>query len=97
MAGNLVQINLLGTRFSIQTDQDPTYIQGLLRNLTERTLDIQNGMGLEDPVKVAILAGLFLEDELAKSRNDSSDLKAQEEVEKLRLHMIKSIEETLSN
>ncbi len=96
MAGNLVQINLLGTRFSIQTDQDPDYLQGLLRNLTKRTLDIQNSLGLDDPVKVAILAGLFLEDELTKCREEYQDRKTQEEVEKLRLLMIKSIEETLS-
>lgn len=97
MAGNLVQINLLGSRFSIQTDQDPDYLQKLLHNLSKRVSDIQTNLGLEDPLKVAILAGLFLEDDLVKCRDEKQNREIQEEVEKLRLHMLKSIEETLSN
>ena len=97
MAGNLVQINLLGTRFSIQTDQSPDYIQTLLNRLSRRSLDIQKSLGSDDPLKAAIIMGLFLEDELAKSHEEYLDKKTQEEVERIHLDMLKSIDETLKN
>jgi len=97
MSGNLVQINLLGTRFTIQTDQNPQYIQSLLDRLSIRFDEIQQSLGIDDPVKVALLGALFLQDDLIKINDENIDKKTQEEVEKLRLHMIKSIEETIGN
>jgi cell division protein ZapA (FtsZ GTPase activity inhibitor) len=96
MAGNLVQISLLGTRFSIQTDQDPKYVQHLLDDLAKRISHIQGSLKIEDPVRAALLAGLFLEDDLAQCRSSHPDGVLLEEVEKLHLSMIKSIDQTLS-
>lgn len=97
MAENLVQIEMLGTRFFIQTDQEPEYIQGLLQNLKKRVLEIQEKIGLKDPVKVAILVALFLEDTLAKHKVEGFNREDHEEVEQLRLNMIKSIERVLAD
>jgi cell division protein ZapA (FtsZ GTPase activity inhibitor) len=68
MAGDLVQICLLGTRFSISTDETPEYIHKLVEDLSGRFAFVQDSVGLRDPLKVAILAGLFLEDELSALR-----------------------------
>ncbi len=96
MAGNLVQISLLGTRFSIQTDQDPKYVQHLLEDLSKRIAHIQGNLKIEDPVRAALLAGLFLEDDLSQCRASHPDKVIIDEVEKLHLSMIKSIDQTLS-
>lgn len=87
-------IDVLGTRISIETDQAPEYFQELVSRVRERSERIRGSLSLNDPLKLAVLTSIFLEDELAKCRSgypsDDSD-----EVERLRLSMIKCIDETL--
>ncbi|MDR1894556.1 MAG: cell division protein ZapA [Spirochaetales bacterium] len=64
MSGHLVQISLLGTRFSISTDEDPDYIHRLISDLSRRCAVITETLGPMEPLKTAILACLFLQNEL---------------------------------
>ena len=103
MAGNLVHINLLGTRFSIETDEKPEYIQSLIENLDKKLSTLESSTGLRDPLKLSLLSGILLEDELNKCltrRNpiqnvteiNSKDLL---EAEKLTLNILQNLDKTL--
>jgi len=95
MASNLVHINLLGTRFSIHTDENPEYIQQLIENLDERFTALEKSTGLKDPLKLALLTGLFLEDEIQKSRDSASHPIEDTEAEKLTLQILENLDKTL--
>lgn len=104
MAGNLVHINLLGTRFSIETDEKPEYLQSLIENLDSRLTRLENTTGLHDPIKLSLLAGILLEDEIYKSNLSKNEnindavLKNREdliEAEKLTLNILENIDKTL--
>ncbi|MBI9103406.1 MAG: cell division protein ZapA [Spirochaetales bacterium] len=103
MAGNLVHINLLGTRFSIETDEKPEYLQSLIENLDKRLSQLGSSTGLQNPLKLSLLAGILLEDELLKcmkSRNRQESIGPEKtedfkEAERLTLHILKKIDKTL--
>jgi cell division protein ZapA (FtsZ GTPase activity inhibitor) len=63
-----MHIEILGQSFSIKTDDSPDYIQSLVSELKQRYAAISTRMGVADPLRVAILAGLFLLDDLKKSK-----------------------------
>lgn len=63
-----MHIEILGQSFSIKTDDSPEYIQSLMSELKQRYAVISTRMGVADPLRVAILAGLFLLDDLKKTQ-----------------------------
>ena len=103
MAGNLVHINLLGTRFSIETDEKPEYLQNLIESLDKRLSSIEKATGLRDPLKLSLLVGILLEDEvkkignISKKNTEKGDLSPEEsyEAEQLTLNILKNIDKTL--
>ncbi len=60
-------IEILGQSFSLKSDDSPEYIQGLADELKQRYARISARMNVADPLRVAILAGLFLLDDVKKS------------------------------
>jgi cell division protein ZapA (FtsZ GTPase activity inhibitor) len=63
---NDLRIDILGTSFSIAADEDPAYLESLLnqyRIVIENTRKIA---AIEDPLKIAIIAGFLLCDEIQK-------------------------------
>lgn len=64
-----MHIEILGQSFSIKTDDSPEYVQSLVSELKQRYAVISTRMGVADPLRVAILAGLFLLDDLKKTQS----------------------------
>ncbi len=95
MAENLVHINLLGTRFSIETDEEPEYLYQLIHKLEDRLSQLEKATGLQEPLKIALLAGLFLEDEILKSSDSENNYRELHEAERLTLHILENIDKTL--
>jgi Uncharacterized protein conserved in bacteria len=62
-----IHIEILGQSFTIKTDDSPEYIQSLVDDLKQRYARISARMNVADPLRVAILAGLFLLDDVKKS------------------------------
>ncbi|MDH7483209.1 MAG: cell division protein ZapA [Spirochaetales bacterium] len=62
-----MHIELLGQTFTLRTDDSPDYIQELVAELRQRYAMISTRMHVVDPLRVAILAGLFLLDEQKKA------------------------------
>ena len=68
--GKLV-IDVLGTSFSAQADEDDEYLEKLSSYYKEITSTIKKSTNLQDPMKISILAGITLVDELYKEKQKS--------------------------
>lgn len=74
----LLQIDILGTSFSIHADEDPSYLQALLSYYKRMVDSVEKKADLKDPLKTSILAGILLVDELYQERLKSSPKTQQE-------------------
>lgn len=68
---NRVEFNLLGQRFAIKSDAAPEYVKQLVAHVEKIIKQIQSGGAPQDPHKVAVLAALYIADELFQSREGS--------------------------
>jgi cell division protein ZapA (FtsZ GTPase activity inhibitor) len=59
-------INALGTSFSITAGEDPAYLDEVLTQYQVAVANTQGISGMKDPLKVAILTGFLLCDEINK-------------------------------
>ncbi|MBB5217972.1 MULTISPECIES: cell division protein ZapA [Treponema] len=85
-----IQINLLGSSFTIQAKEDEDYLKKLVDYYKEITRTISSTGRNIDPLQVSIIAGITLVDELYKEKkrnatcektiqgNTEEDLKAQQ-------------------
>jgi cell division protein ZapA (FtsZ GTPase activity inhibitor) len=63
---NDLLINVLGTSFSITAGEDPEYLNEVLAQYQVAIANTQGISGMKDPLKVAILTGFLLCDEINK-------------------------------
>jgi cell division protein ZapA (FtsZ GTPase activity inhibitor) len=61
-----MRIELLGTAFSIETDEDPEYLAELVSYFKNKVGEVKDSVRTTDPLKIAILSGLLVSDELHK-------------------------------
>ncbi len=71
-----MKIELLGTSFSIQTDEDPQYVQDLVDYFRTKVQDVQTRLTSGDPLKIAIVAGVLTADELFRLREQAAAAEA---------------------
>ena len=72
-----MHIEILGQSFTIKTDDSPEYIESLVEDLKQRYARISARMSVADPLRVAILAGLFLLDDLRKTASRPMSFKGK--------------------
>ncbi len=80
-----LRVELLGSSFYLQTDEDPVYVTELIDYFHTKIQDIQGSVQTSDPLKVAILSGLLAVDELFRARKslegyESADAEAAERI-----------------
>lgn len=103
MAKGTLQINILGTSFSIQADEDSLYLDKVYRRYSEAVENVTKTTALKESIKIAVLAGIMVTDELLKERaknstaNTDSRLASAElsEAEKITLQLINKIDDAL--
>lgn len=96
-------INILGTSFSIQAKENDSYLEELLLRYKKIITSIEQSTGLQDNLKISIMAGLSLCDELKQSElNTDSNLNKQRhtnselfEAERITLKLIDNIDKAL--
>ncbi|AEJ61653.1 hypothetical protein Spith_1389 [Spirochaeta thermophila DSM 6578] len=88
------EINILGTRFAIRTDQSPQHMEKVLSTYTRKVEEIMKKTGVQDSLKIAILAGLVLADELLHEQAESPS-PHDEELERLTSRILLQINEAL--
>lgn len=99
-----LHINLLGTSFAIQSNEDQEYLDKLLGYYSRITADVQK-MGTDNPTQIAILSGIMLCDELYKEKQTKVALEngtftpiqitTEEEVNRKTQEMIEKINKVL--
>jgi mannose-6-phosphate isomerase len=91
-----LHLDILGISFSITADEDPAYLEHLLDIYRKTTGDIAESTGLKDSLKIAILTGFLLCDELEKLKKDR-DLGNEEEQETLKrtLNLLSRLDEAM--
>ena len=99
MGSEVIQIKILGTTFSIRSDQDPAYISEIIQYIREKTEEIQQSTASADPLRTAVLSAMLITDELFKERQRSSgfpeESEASREATKLTAEIIKRLENSL--
>jgi len=93
-----VQISLLGTSFSIQADEDSEYLARIVEYLGKKVQEIETSVAIKDPLRVAILTGLLLTDELFKEKERGYEAPANlesEEVVRITQALIERIDKSL--
>ena len=94
-----LQINTLGTSFEIQAKEDDAYLKNLLSYFNQISNQIEASTELQDPLKIAILSGIMICDELYKEKKKNADnIDKKEdlfEAERLTLQMIEKITRVL--
>lgn len=102
MAKGTLQIDILGTSFSIKADEDTSYLEKILGYYKRIVNQIEAGGALTDPLKISILAGIMLSDELYKAKGRSLKFQAalennstDEEADRITKTLIEKIDKVL--
>ena len=98
MADNLISVQLLGTSFSLKSTENLDYLKEVVAYYEEKVEETRRGASLHDPLKIALLTGIVLADELIKERNRQSvSLSAPDadEAERITLSLIDKIDSIL--
>ena len=93
MKKSSLHFKLLGTSFSIAADEDNVYLESLLSKYKSVLENTQKATGVNDPLKLAILTGFLLCDEIEKIKLDKKN--ENQEAEQLTLDMIARIDEVI--
>ncbi|TVQ20505.1 MAG: cell division protein ZapA [Spirochaetaceae bacterium] len=72
-----MRIDILGTSFNVRTDEDPEYLREVVEHYRAKVREMERAGTTNDPLKLAILAGLVTADEFLKL-NGSLRVKASE-------------------
>ena len=96
-----LQIDLLGTSFAIEANEDDAYLQKLLSYYEKITREIERNGNLKTPLQVSILSGIMLCDELYKEKSQKAKVSQlnnenDAEAERLTIEMIKRIDGALA-
>ena len=103
-----LKIDMLGTNFTIQANEDDEYLDKLLGYSKRITEDVKQIESIKTPLQVAILSGIMICDELYKEKQNKIALEngeiiesvnenddTFEEIQKRTLEMINKIDKVL--
>ena len=89
-----MRIEILGTAFTIRTDEDPEYLAEVVEHYRSKVAEVQKSGTTSDPLKLAILAGILSSDEFLKLNGAAR--RSQVEVTQITDTLIGEIDEVLS-
>jgi cell division protein ZapA (FtsZ GTPase activity inhibitor) len=69
MGKSSLEVEILGTSFTVQSDADPRHLARVVEYLKSKVKAIQVSFSHYEPMKVCLLAGLNVVDELFQARN----------------------------
>jgi cell division protein ZapA len=73
VAVEVIAIDLLGTSFTVQTDETREYFETLLGELGRRLEILRGSTRVDDPLRLSILANITILDELVRLRGSSGE------------------------
>ncbi|MCL2411238.1 MAG: cell division protein ZapA [Treponema sp.] len=105
---NELCLDILGTSFTITTDESETYLEKIMTQYRAAVQNTQKISGIKEPLNIAILTGFLLCDEINKikqhlqEQKDASDQSLSEvswedqEIEERTLRLIAKLEHALN-
>lgn len=96
-----LQINTLGTSFTINAKEEPDYLKKLLDYFNQTVQMVEQTTTTQEPIQTAILTGIMLCDELYKEKlrllkiKKQIDAESLQEVERITAKIIESIDKAL--
>lgn len=91
---NELCLDILGTSFTITTDEEEAYLQKVLAQFKAAVENTQNISGIKDPLNAAVLTGFLLCDEINKIKQQLEDESI--EVNKRTMNLIAKLDEALT-
>ena len=73
MAKHLAEVDILGSSFTIKSDESTEHLSQLIEHFSSRVAEARRAMPQADSLRVAIVSGLNITDELFKAQRDASD------------------------
>jgi cell division protein ZapA len=100
MAVETIRVEMLGASFTIQTDESREYVESILAYLGTKVDKVSSSSHVDDPLKAAILAGVYIIDELFRERVENSvstglSGKDHDEISAVAQRLIARIDDTL--
>ena len=93
MEKSSLHFKLLGTSFTIQADEDKIYLENLLAKYKTILENTKAATSVDDPLKLAILTGFLLCDEIEKMKQEKNH-EGREALQRT-LNMIARIDEAI--
>ena len=92
-----VSISPLGTSFKLRAQEDSLHLQRIVDYYSKIVSQVESCVSERDPLKLSILAGIMVIDELFSNNKQSDYTHTDEldEVENITLHLINTINKTL--
>ena len=91
-----MKIHILGSSFTLQSDEDEEYLKRVAEYYEKKLEEIRKKVSTDDPVKLAILTGMLITDDLFSAEKTEVPIKDLEEAEKITLNLIDTIARTLA-
>ncbi|MGP1438985.1 MAG: cell division protein ZapA [Treponema sp.] len=99
MQKSRLSVSVLGTSFDLEADQQDEYVQSIYNYYLSVLEKAKATSDVDDPLKIAIIAGLFLSDEVFKARIETTctttDPKAFIDMETTTMRMIAKIDDIM--
>ena len=76
--GRGIPIHILGTSFTIQTDESPEYVRKLVEYVTGKIETLEKSGTTKDALRLAVLSSILIADELFKERQHPSGVSSDE-------------------
>ncbi|MEW5814136.1 MAG: cell division protein ZapA [Spirochaetota bacterium] len=99
MGKSSVRLQILGTSFTIQVDEDPDYLNQLVAYVNTKIENVETTITGKNPLRTAIVTALLITDELFKERKNNANKQAliqdSEEAERLAKQIIEKIDKSL--
>jgi len=99
--GNRLHVNILGTSFTIRSDEDEAYMKRILWYLERKVEETKSRTPIADPIKISILTSIFIIDELLREKSrggrDGTLPEESDEMEKIALRLISEIDDVIGN
>jgi cell division protein ZapA (FtsZ GTPase activity inhibitor) len=98
MAGNSLEVSMLGTSFTVTCEEGSQHLKQVVDFLQGKVREAQSRFRSYDPVKISLLVSLNLADELLRHRNAPGATQGQEglEIERITEQLIDKIDRSLS-
>ena len=98
MEKNSLEVNILGSAFTIQSSGDLEYLQrvaGYLKNKVQEVQQKYAGNTTQDPIKIGLLAGLNVVDELFRCQSREPSGTDNGKIESITERLIDTIDRSL--